>query len=76
MTESPSAGKLAVCSARGCTETAVFDVQWNNPKIHAPARRKHWLACAGHRDSLSSYLAARNLLRSVEPLTGGSAGRR
>lgn len=58
----------SVCSARGCTEQAVFDLQWNNPKIHTPDRRKHWLACAAHRDSLSNFLGARGFLREVAPL--------
>jgi len=58
-----------VCSARACTASAVYDVHWNNPKIHAADRRKHWLACADHRDSLSSFLAARGFLRSVELLS-------
>lgn len=48
---------------------AVFDLQWNNPKIHTAERRKHWLACGEHRDSLSSFLSARGFLRSVGPLT-------
>ena len=58
-----------VCSAKGCREPAAFDLQWNNPKIHTPDRRKHWLACAGHREQLRSFLASRGFLRDVEPLT-------
>ena len=46
----------------------MYDLSWNNPKIHPPERRKHWLACAGHRDSLSQFLSARGFLREVEPL--------
>ena len=57
-----------VCSARDCRQSAVVDLQWNNPKIHAPARRKHWLACAEHQDSLSAFLSARGFLREVLPL--------
>ena len=34
----------AVCSAKGCQADAVWDLQWNNPKIHPPERRKSWLA--------------------------------
>lgn len=65
----PRAEELAtVCSARGCANTATYDLQWNNPKIHLPERRKHWLACDDHRDSLSSFLSARGFLRSVEDL--------
>lgn len=58
-----------ICSAKGCSNEARFDVQWNNPKIHTPDRRKHWLACDDHRDSLSSFLSARSFLREVVPLT-------
>jgi hypothetical protein len=57
------------CSARGCHQVATFDLRWNNPKIHPAERRKHWLACDDHRDSLSRFLAARGFLRDVEPLT-------
>ena len=57
-----------VCSAKGCRAPAAFDLQWNNPTLHSPDRRKHWLACAGHRETLSSHLAARGFLRSVETL--------
>jgi len=54
-----------VCSAKGCRRPAAYDVQWNNPKIHPPERRKHWLACPAHRDSLSAFLSARGFLREV-----------
>ncbi|RCK70533.1 MULTISPECIES: hypothetical protein [Desertihabitans] len=56
------------CSARGCQAPAVHDLRWNNPKIHTPERRKHWLACEEHRVSLSEFLQARGFLREVEPL--------
>lgn len=56
------------CSARGCRQVATFDLRWNNPKIHTAERRKHWLACDDHRESLSSFLAARGFLREVELL--------
>lgn len=75
MTESPSgvdplpAGPEGlVCSARGCREPATTDLQWNNDKIHQPSRRKHWLACDEHRESLSQHLTARSFLRVVLPL--------
>ncbi|MVA77205.1 hypothetical protein GC722_14395 [Auraticoccus sp. F435] len=65
-----SAGEAegTTCSARGCAAAAVWDLRWNNPKIHTPERRKHWLACEQHRDSLSQFLTARGFLREVEPL--------
>ena len=58
-----------ICSAKGCQQVAVFDLQWNNPKIHTPDRRKHWLACDQHRAQLEKYLGSRGLLKEVEPLT-------
>lgn len=57
-----------ICSAKGCRATAAYDLCWNNPKIHTPDRRKHWLACPDHRDSLSAFLSARGFLREVEEL--------
>jgi hypothetical protein len=62
-----SAGGL-VCSARDCRQPASFDLQWNNPTIHAADRRKHWLACDDHRDSLSQFLSARGFLKDLVPL--------
>jgi len=57
-----------ICSARGCTAPATTDVRWNNAKIHPPERRKHWLACPEHTDSLRTYLSARGMFREVVPL--------
>ena len=57
----------AVCSAKGCQAPAAHELLWNNPKIHPPERRKVWLACEEHRESLSEFLAARRFLREVEP---------
>lgn len=57
------------CSAKGCQQTAHFDLGWNNPKIHTPDRRKHWLACTDHRDRLSGFLNTRGFLCEVEELT-------
>jgi hypothetical protein len=56
------------CSARGCTAPAVWALLWNNPKLHTPERRKTWLACDQHRESLSDFLAARNFLKDVVPV--------
>jgi hypothetical protein len=55
----------AVCSAKGCTRPATWDLVWNNPKLHTPERRKVWLACADHKGSLSEFLGARGFLREV-----------
>ena len=48
------------CSAAGCVDTAVARVNWRNPRIHAPERRKIWAACGDHVDYLRDYLAARD----------------
>ena len=60
-----------ICSAKGCQTDAVWDLVWNNPKLHTPERRKVWLACEEHRKSLADFLAARQFLRDVQPHTGG-----
>lgn len=58
----------AICSAKGCRETAVWAVVWNNPKLHTPDREKVWVACDAHRESLASFLSARSFLKRVDPL--------
>ncbi len=62
---------LTECSARGCTSPATWALLWNNPKLHTPERRKKWLACSAHRESLGDFLKARNFLRDVEPFDSG-----
>ena len=54
-----------ICAARGCRQNAVFDLQWQNPKLHPPERRKHWLACSAHRDQLAEFLRVRGFLRDI-----------
>ena len=61
------------CSARGCSAGAVWALQWNNPRLHTPERRKTWLACDDHRESLSEFLGARGFLREVEPVEAADA---
>lgn len=56
-----------VCSSKGCTADAVWDLLWNNPKLHTPDRRKVWLACEDHKATLSDFLGARRFLRDVVP---------
>lgn len=41
---------------------------WNNPKLHAPDRRKTWAACDEHRDHLGGFLGARGFLRETVPV--------
>ncbi len=54
-----------LCSAKGCQNPAVWQLLWNNPKLHTPDRRKVWLACDDHRVSLSDFLGARGFLQDV-----------
>lgn len=56
------------CSARGCRLPAVWQLRWQNPRLHTVERRKVWLACAEHRTSLADFLTARAFLREVEPI--------
>jgi hypothetical protein len=60
------------CSAKGCRAAASWQLRWNNPKIHAPAYRKTWLACDDHRRSLGDFLEARGFLREVSPFPSSS----
>ena len=60
--------EIPLCSAKGCRAAARWGLRWNNPKIHTPERRKVWLACDEHRDSLSGFLDARGFLRDVVPV--------
>jgi len=65
------------CSAKGCGREAVWALRWNNPRIHPPERRKTWMACTEHRESLGEFLTARGFLREVEsvaPAGGGELG--
>ena len=59
------------CSRKGCRAEAVWQVLWNNPKIHDAERRKAWLACEDHRGYLENFLQARLFWRSTEPLDQG-----
>jgi hypothetical protein len=67
-TDQPAAGDRLTCSAKGCAADAAWQLLWNNPRIHTEDRRKTWLACEEHRQSLSDFLGARGFLRYVEPV--------
>jgi len=54
-----------LCSAKRCDRPATWALLWNNPKLHTPERRKTWLACTDHRESLSAFLTARAFLKDV-----------
>jgi hypothetical protein len=56
-----------VCSARGCRRVGEWALRWNNPRLHAPERRKTWVACVEHREQLASFLAGRGFLRETVP---------
>ena len=62
---SPAGPGSPQCSRRGCRADAAWQIRWNNPRIHAPERRKTWLACPEHRDWLADYLRSRGLLKDV-----------
>jgi hypothetical protein len=57
-----------ICSAKGCRAPAAWVLAWNNPKLHTPERRKTWLACDEHRESLSAFLDVRSFLQEVAAL--------
>lgn len=59
---------MLICSAKACRSTATHGVVWNNPKVHRPERRKVWLACPEHRESLSSFVSLRGFLIEVLPV--------
>jgi hypothetical protein len=61
-----------ICSAKGCRAPARWALRWNNPRLHEPQRRKTWLACDAHRDSLSDFLGARGFLRETAELPPSS----
>ena len=54
-----------VCSAKGCQAAASWTLLWNTPKLHTPDRRKVWLACDDHRESLGGFLSVRGFLRET-----------
>ena len=54
-----------LCSAKRCGQPAVWALQWNNPTLHTPARRKTWLACDVHLQHLSDFLSMRGFLRET-----------
>lgn len=56
-----------VCSAKGCRQAATWALLWNNPKLHTPDRRKVWLACDTHRETLGDFLSVRGFLKDTVP---------
>jgi hypothetical protein len=62
-------GIALLCSAKGCRQSALWGLKWNNPKLHTPDRRKTWLACADHREQLEAFLTVRGFLRETVPVS-------
>ena len=54
-----------VCSSKGCRRQATAALLWNNPSLHAPQRRKVWLACDEHTPTLGAFLSARGFLKDT-----------
>jgi hypothetical protein len=63
----PPSPATLVCSAKDCQAPATWGLLWNNPRLHTPERRKVWLACDGHRETLADFLRARGFLHAVVP---------
>lgn len=59
---------VLTCSAKGCQAEAQHQVLWNNPKIHTSDRRKIWLACDEHEESLRAFLSARGFWKETQPV--------
>lgn len=57
-----------MCSAKGCRASAAHAVVWRNPKLHAEGRRKVWLACDEHQQSLADFVGLRGFLIEVIPI--------
>ena len=56
-----------ICSAKACRAPAAWRLSWNNPRLHTAERRKTWLACDAHRQTLTEFLDSRGFLREVTP---------
>ena len=61
------------CSRARCSDEAQWAIEWRNPKIHSTDRRKTWLACNAHLETLRDFLSARDFpleVVTVEELDG------
>jgi hypothetical protein len=56
------------CSSAGCSEPALWRINWRNPRIHTTERVKVWLACSVHRNHLTGYLSSRGFPVLVTPV--------
>lgn len=59
---------MPICSRKGCSDEAAWSLLWNNPRIHAPERRKTWAACADHVGWFETYLGDRGLWKETRRL--------
>lgn len=57
------------CSRAGCHESALWRLDWRNPRIHTADRVKTWLACDEHVAFLRDFLAGRDFPLRVSPLS-------
>lgn len=48
-----------ICSARECTNAAIYRIDWRNPAIDR-GRTKTWLACEDHLSYLENYFKYRS----------------
>lgn len=64
-----------VCSAKGCRNSAVWVLCWNNPRLHTAVRRKTWTACDEHLEHLTAFLGTRGFLRETVAMDGYLAQR-
>lgn len=71
--EQPAGPEIVQCSRRGCRARATWRLEWNNPKIHTPDRRKVWTACDEHREHLAEFLRLRGFLKDVLPIDAPEA---
>ena len=55
-----------ICSARECTNAAIYRIDWRNPAIHR-GRTKTWLACEEHLSYLEGYFTYRSFPYEVSP---------
>ena len=60
--------EIPTCSRKACPAEALWQIKWNNPKIHDAQRRKIWLACDEHREWLEGFLRQRLFWRSTDPV--------
>lgn len=60
------------CSRAGCSSSAVWRVEWRNPRIHTDGRTKTWLACDAHVDYLRGFVEARGFPVAVTRFSDAS----